>query len=320
MDLISEVQQGIHGRTIKEEGLFKVLDAVMDFSEKNRDAKELLNDYADDGERMVANWAVEPFGRFCIVMEGGKFYYEKNKWRDDSNAKVVTDAKTWYDVFINQRVEPADIVKTGSWVVEGRQQSLQGLYLLWDMFYTEIQLPTGFWTSSVVELEPQEMAAFHYPEPDPAQAIAGLIQEVKQKGPMKLDHVFLVHDKPMFHMDDKRNWHESTPGGVFAMFPIGEMEKDLLTDRFEIISSEGGSYGAIPSRYFELNVIYARWRRFPFIKWSKKFGVQLNLAKQTMVDIPIPEKGKGAFFIDPRGFIEKNKEEIDVTIHNPIEK
>ncbi|MEX2683657.1 MAG: hypothetical protein Q6373_018930, partial [Candidatus Sigynarchaeota archaeon] len=199
-------------------------------------------------------------------------------------------------MFITQRYDPANLnTKYGKWLFEGQMQRLAGFGMLWDMFYAEIQLPTGFWKSSIVELEPQDMVAFHHPEPDPAQAIAGLFRELKKKGSLELDHVFLVHDKQMFIMDDKRNWHESAPGGVYAMFPLGEgaRDKDFLTEKTEVISSEGGTFGAIPSRYFELDMAYARWRRFPFIKWSKKFGVECNLAKQTMVDIPIPAKWKG---------------------------
>ncbi len=323
MDLIREVQEGIHSRSMKENDLIKIMDAEIEFIKINPEAREILNDFTEDGERLVANFTIKPIGKFCVIIENGKMYYEQNKWRDDAKVTAITDAKTWYELMITQRLTWDSVFQERSVVLEGNTKGFEIYFFLWDLFYAEIQLPTGFWKSSLVDLEPREMVAFHHPGPDPIiPAIDGLVQELKKKNVSNIAEIFLMHDKLMYYIDDNRNWHEAIPGGAYAMVSIGDgtNEKCFLTEKTEIISFEGGLYGSIPSRFYELDISCGRLRRFPFVKWSRKFGVTLNQAKQTIAKVKIPTDAQNEFYIDPRGFIDKYKENIDILIYNPIDR
>ncbi|MFX0100857.1 MAG: hypothetical protein ACFFCS_14880 [Candidatus Hodarchaeota archaeon] len=320
MGLFEELKNDLHARKLSEKDFERMMRAFEEFAKTNEEARQLVKDITEDGDRVIINFDFGPDGKFCWAAENGELSIRYGIQREDADGTGRAPGKEWFNAMINRTTDLTELSEHIT--IEGHAERYLEFNPLNELIVKELEMPPGMRDSRVVELEPMEMVAYHHAmEQSIPATVAGLIERLN-KHRIHPDEIYLIHDKPLLHMFGPGKQKQDKTCGIIAMVPIPKDKEGIFSSKegagLYKISFEGGKHGAVDSLVSDLHPSLLLWRRFFWISFCKRHDVVFDKNKGVMLKILIDKVIRDDIIANPRKTIEEKAEDIKAIIYAPL--
>ncbi|MFX0100861.1 MAG: hypothetical protein ACFFCS_14900 [Candidatus Hodarchaeota archaeon] len=319
MNIIEEVKEGLHSRSLNEKHFAKINQAMLELANNTKEGQQIMEEMTEDGDRVVINFDFGPDGKFYWAAEDGKLTVGDGVLREDADGTVFTSAKTWYEALLLFKYPYNEVLEKNLVRWEKKATMVAEFNPLLTFMGETLDMPPGMMDSRVLDLEPMEMVAFHLEGDISIQgAVAGLVDGMKEHA-AKIERIFLIHDKRVFHPEQYNSISEKDYG-IIAMAPVPEKtsKNNLIKGDLYELSFEGGKHGALDCLLSDLRPRFSAWRHFAWLGFEWKHDVAIDKNKIAMTEIIVNDGIRAAFTSNPRECIENKADDIKAIVYVPL--